>query len=382
MVNTIVCPHCRNSIELSEALTHQIQEQVAEGLTQKHKKELEEVRQKLFDQIKRESEEKFALEFADLKKQLEEKEQKVAEFREQELRLREERRKLEERERELKLEVQRKIDSERKKIEESVLKQAVEEHRLKDLEKEKVINDLRKSLEEAQRKAQQGSQQLQGEVLELDLENFLRSSFPQDDIEPVGKGAIGSDIRHLVKSPKGMSCGVILWECKRTKNWSDAWLSKLKDDLRREKANVPVIVSTVLPEEANSGMGMIDGVWTCSFTLAFPLALLLRKSLLDVAYQKAVSVHKGEKAELVYEYVTSHEFSQQVEVFLEVYKNQLEQIHRERISFEKSWKQREAQARRFITSLANIYGSMQGLVGSSLPAIKGFELIESGEDSS
>lgn len=376
MVNTIICPHCKNSIELTEALTHQIQEKLVASLNQKHEKELEEVKQKLLDQIKKESEEQFALELTDLKKQLEEKEQKVAEFRGHELKLREEKRKLEEREQELKLEVQRKIDEERKKIEESVLKQAIEEHRLKDLEKEKIIQDLKRGLEEAQRRAQLSSQQLQGEVLELDLEHLLRSSFPQDVIEPIGKGAVGSDIRHMVKSPRGTLCGVVLWECKRTKAWSSGWIPKLKDDLRREKAHIPVIVTTTLPEEAKTGMGMIDGVWVCSFSLVFPLAMLLRKSLLDVAFQKAVSLHKGEKAELLYEFVTSHEFIQQVEALLEVYRDMQEQLVRERSVFEKSWKQREAQMRRYLTSLASVYGTMQGLAGSSMPQIKGFEMME------
>lgn len=217
MVTTLKCPNCGEEIELSKAFT---------------------------SEIKAEVEEKTKLEIEDLKKALREKDEKVSEMRDRELSLREEKRKIEEEKKDLSLEVERRIDEERKKIEEVVLKQAIEEHKLKDLEKDKKISDLMNSLEEAKRKAQQGSQQLQGEVLELDLEETLRNVFPNDEIEPVGKGVKGADVRQVVKSPKGFTCGVILWESKRTKDWKNEWLTKLKSDLRAEKANIPVIVSS------------------------------------------------------------------------------------------------------------------------------------------
>lgn len=340
-------------VELTQALQKHIEEEVSKNLDQK-----------------------YNLEFRDLKKQLEQKQNKLDEFRENELKLREDKRKLEDREKELELTVARKIDTERKKIEDKVFKQAFEEHRLKDLEKEKVISDLKKSLEEAQRKASQGSQQLQGEVLELDIENLFRESFNGDLIEPVAKGTSGADIKHTVKSPRGMSCGVILWELKRTKSWSDSWIAKLKENLRSEKANIPVIITQIMPSEITSGMGIKDGVWVVNFDLVIPLAILLRKNLLDIAYQKAVSLHKGDKAEMLYEYITGHEFRQQVEALVEVYQEMNIQIQKERVSFEKSWKAREMQVRKLILSTANVYGSMQGLVGSSMPSVRGLDLFE------
>jgi len=364
MANQIKCPNCGAQIEITAALRQEVEEQIRIEIKQA---------------VQRELEEKNALEIADLKKALQEKERKVAEFREQELKLREEKRKLEEREKELALEVQRRVDEEKKKAEEAAFKKADEEHRLKDLEKDKVIADLKKSLEEAQRKASQGSQQTQGEVLELDLEENLRSAFPLDVIEPVEKGIRGADIRQTVKSQSGVVCGVILWESKRTKDWHDDWTSKLKEDLRAEGANVAVIVSEALPKEAQKGMGIKDGVWVVSFSLVLPLASLLRKNLLEVTYQKVISVDRSQKAEQLYEYVTGHEFRQQLEAIVEVYQEMQEQIDSEKRAFEKIWKTREFQVKRMLNSTAHICGSMQGLIGSSMPQIRGLELLDSGK---
>jgi hypothetical protein len=363
-MDLVSCPQCGSQIEISEALKKQLQTEI-ETETEKR--------------IRQELEEKGSLELADLKKALAEKEQKMAEFREQELKLREEKRKLEEKEKELALEVQRRLDEERKKTEEVVAKRLQDDYRLKDLEKEKVITDLKKALEEAQRKASQGSQQTQGEVLELDLEETLRSTFSQDQIEPVGKGVRGADIRQIVKSQSGINCGVILWESKRTKAWTDEWCSKLKEDLRAEGANIPVIVSEVLPKEASSGLGVKDGVWVTSNSLVLPLAVLLRRNLLEVAYQKVVSKERGSKAEQLYEYVTGHEFRQQLEALVEVYQEMRDQVDKERAAFERLWKSREAQLRRMINAAANIGGDMQGVIGPSVLQIKGLELLSEGE---
>lgn len=377
MVSTILCPHCKKTIEISEALTHQIREEEKKSLDEEYRKKIEDAKSEGLNLAKKELEEKYKLEETDLKKQLEEKNIKINEFREQELKLREDKRMLEEREKELKLEVQRQIDEEKKKIEEAVLKQAVEEHKLKDLEKEKIINDLKKSLEEANRKAQQGSQQLQGEVQEIDLEQTLRLAFPTDAIEPVEKGVRGADIRQIVKTALGNICGVILWESKRTKAWSDGWVTKLKDDLRAEKANVPVIISTVLPKEAEAGMGLKEGVWVCSYILALPLAEMLRQRLIEVAKERFLAQGKGEKADKLYSYITSHEFSQQVEAMLEVYNDINGQILKERAAFERIWKSREEQVKRLTLSTARVVGGIMGQVGSSsMPQIKGLELLE------
>ena len=349
MQTTIVCPHCKHEIELTEALTHQIEEKV------------------LGDQQK-----KFEEEIAGLKKKLVAAENAELEIRKQKNQLDEERRTFE-------LTKQRQLDAEREKIRQKNAEEIMESQRLKDKEKDKVIDDLKKALEDAQRKATQGSQQLQGEVQELDLEDMLKREFPGDTIEPVGKGVLGADIRQIVRSPRGMDCGTILWESKRTKAWSDGWLIKLKDDLRAAKANIPAIISDVLPDGVKNGLGLKDGVWVASHALASPLAQLLRARLLDAARQKMIAQNQQSKAESLYAYVTSHEFAQQVEGMMETYQEIENQIVRERTAFEKSWKQREAQVRRLKSGVAGIYGSMQGIAGSALPPIKTLEL-SSGED--
>ncbi len=355
------CPNCGKPIEISQALKHQIED---------------DVRKRVEESIRKEVEEKTFVEIQDLKKQLSEKDEKVQQLREEELKLREEKRKLEEKEKDLELELERRLDEEKKKIEERVLKQAVEEHRLRDLEKDKKIADLQRQLEDALRKATLGSQQLQGEVLELDLEESLRTSFPNDNIEPIPKGKSGADIRQVVKSPKGYVCGVILWEAKRAKTWKDDWIPKLKQDLRVEKANIPVIVTNVFPKGVNSAFDLKDGVWVVSFSLVLPLATLLRKNLLDVAFQKVVSAHKEDKADILYEYITSHEFRQQLEALIEVFNEMQSELNKERVIFEKVWKVREGQIKRLITSTANVVGSIQGRIGSSSFQIKGIDLPE------
>lgn len=363
MENLIKCPSCGHEFEASEVLTSQIKEET--------KLEIE---KNLREKIKGEA----RMEIEDLRRALREKEEKVEESRERELRLREEKRKLEDKEKELELEVQRRVDEEKKKVEEVISKQAAEDHRLKDLEKDKKISDMEKLVEELKRKAQQGSMQTQGEVMELDLEKTLRTNFTDDEIVPIGKGEQGADIRQIVKSPRGTICGVILWESKRTKAWSDSWINKLKDDLRKEGANLPVIVSDVMPKDINSNLGPKDGVWITTFSLVIPLAILLRKTLLDSMREKVISQNRQSKATELYDYITGHEFAQQVETMVEAYLEMKNQIARERTLYERQWAQREMQVNRLLSGVAVIYGSMQGIAGTALPQIKTLEL-ESGE---
>lgn len=362
-MDTIRCPKCGQIVEITEALKSEIKLESKEELEK-------ELRKKITEENK--------TELLDLKMAIDEKDKKVEEMRNRELKLREEKRAIEEKEREMELEMARRMDEAKKQVEEAVLKQATEEHRLKDLEKDKIIGDLKKALEDAQRKASQGSQQTQGEVLEIDIEETLRLTFPHDEIAPVAKGREGADIRQVVKSPKGYLSGVILWEVKQTKAWDNKWLTKLKDDLRAEKANIPVIVTSSFPKTFKSRMELFEGVWVTSYDLMIPLAILLRKNLLDVSFQKALSSSKTGKADLLYDYVTGHEFRQQVEAQIEVYQEMRQQIFKERLAFEKSWKAREEQVNRLFFSAANVVGGVQGLVGSSMPQIKGLELLESG----
>lgn len=365
-MNTITCPHCGKQIEVSQALTKQLERELLAEEKARHEKELEEVRKIGAKEVT----EELKL----LKEEMAVKEKRLEEARAAELNLRKEKILLEDEKKSFELDKQRQLDAEREKIRKAAEETILEQQHLKEKEKDKMIDDLKKSLEDAQRKATQGSQQLQGEVQELDMEAILRTSFPSDSIEPIGKGVLGADIRQVVKSPGGKVCGTILWESKRTKAWSDGWITKLKEDMRNDKANLPAIISETLPEEANTGMGLKDGVWVSSHKLFIPLAMLLRKSLIDAAYQKFVSDNKQSKAEQIYGYVTSHEFAQQVESMVEVYSDMLTQITKERVAYEKSWKLREAQAQHLLKGVAGIYGQIQGAAGPALPPIKSLEL--------
>ncbi len=380
-MNTLICPHCKKQVEISEALTHQLREDISSTLRAEYKEKIDKAKQEAEEAAIKKISEANYLKLKDLENENREEKERARELREQLLELTKTLRDLKQKDEERELEMQKKLQQEERKIREEVSKKEAEKSNLALAELKKQLEDTRKALEEANRKADQKSQQLQGEILEIELEEVLRLSFPHDEIIAVGKGVSGADIRHIVKSPKGFICGVILWEFKRTKDWSDKWIIKLKEDLRIEKANIPVIVSIEMPKDIPNGFGLKDGVWVCGHSLIFPLATLLRKNLLDVGYQKAISANRGEKADLLYSYVTSHEFQQQIENALEAYTEMKSQISKERAFSEKSWKQREAQAERVLMSIANIVGSMQGRVGTSMPQIKGLDLpeIESGK---
>lgn len=371
-MNTIRCTHCGKEIEISEALSHELKA----SYEQDYQKKLEQAQKDVEGKVRKELLEKGGLELADLKKQLDEKSKKVDEMREQEIKLRNEKRRLEDKEKEMNLELERRMDEERKKVEEKVLREESERQRLKEAEKDKVINDLKVALEDAQRKASQGSQQLQGEVQELDLEVNLREVFPDDEIIPIGKGVNGADIRQIVKTKRGNACGEILWESKRTKAWGGDWADKLKGDVRAQKATMGIIISSVLPKDLKTTFGFWEGIYVTTYECYLPLVEVLRQKLIEVAYQKFVSQNRGEKADILYEFVTSHEFRQQVEALAEVYQESLEQITKERAAFERSWKARESQARRILLATSSMYGSMQGIVGGSMPQIKAFDLFE------
>jgi len=368
MADTIICNKCGNVIEISVALKDQLRdEERAKIIAEVEVKAIKKAEADLAQSLKKAHADTAEAESQNTKllKQLE------AEA--------DEKRKMKRVLEEVQLEAKKKLLEEEEKIRQDALNKAFEEHKLKDAEKDKVINDLKNSLEDAQRKATQGSQQLQGEILELDLEHTLRETFPGDVITPVAKGIMGADISQNVRSPKGMDCGTILWESKRTKAWSDGWITKLKEDLLSAKADLCAVISEILPEEAAGGLGHINEVWIASPKLIIPLAMLLRKSLLDAAKQKAISTNKQGKAEYLYNYVTGTDFINSVKAMLETYQEMQAQINKERVAYEKFWSQREMQVKKMFSGMAGIYGSMQGIAGAALPGIPVLELESGGE---
>ena len=367
---TIVCPKCGTEIPLSSALTHQIEERLRQGLEA-------EIRQ----QAREAAEQALAAEMTDLREQVAERNKLLEEVRAQELGLRKRQRELEDREQSLSLEVARQLDEERQRIRLETGERLAEEYRFKELEKEKQLNDLRKEIEDLRRKAEQGSQQTQGEVAELELEQILAATFPHDQIEPIGKGIRGADMLQKIHTPTGHYCGSILWESKNTRSWGADWIAKLKDDQREKKADLAVLASVVLPKEV-AHFAQIDGVWVTGFPYVIGVATALRANLIQVAMARLAATGKNEKMEMLYAYLSGVEFRQRVEAIVESFVTMKNDLDKERRATEKVWAKREKQIQRVIQNVAGMYGEMEGIIGQSLPEIESLQLPAPDDDES
>ena len=366
---TIKCPECGEVIELSEAISHDIEIR----LKQQYENKIEKTKKSIEEKAKKEVQESLNIKISDLNEQLEEKTKNLKEAQKQEIELRKRQRELVEKEEKLELELSRKIDAERQKIIQKTSKEFEETHRLKDAEKDKQLDDMKRQIDELKRKAEQGSQQMQGEVLELELEESLKDEFPFDVIEPVAKGVKGGDIIQTVKTQSGRICGKILWETKRTKNWSESWIQKLKDDQRDAKADLAILASESLPKGLQH-FRLISGVWVTDILSAVSLALALRVVLIQVARERVTQVGKKEKMELAYNYLTGQEFRNRVEAIVESFTAMKMDLEAERRAMLKIWAKREKQMERVISNAAGMHGDLQEIAGSSLPAIKMLEL--------
>lgn len=402
---TITCPQCGHKFELSDALTHQIREHLKTELQAdlvkreaEAKKKLDEVKAKEADlskakealndevekQIKlrlveveakaaKKVEGEFADQLKELQESIKERDASLKTFRANELELRKQKQALEKAKDEFDLQLQRKLDEERSNIRKEAETKVLEQHRLKDLEKEKVINDLKAALEDMKRKADQGSMETQGEVLEQDFEAQLKAFFVHDEIAPVPKGIRGADLIQTVRTPLGADCGILLWETKNTKAWSAQWIPKLKDDMIETRATIAILVSVVLPEEV-SRFGQVDGVWVSDPLSAIPLAAAMRQQLVALDRERQSSVGKNEKMELLYHYLAGSEFRQKIEGIVEAFTAMQDQVNRERRAMEKNWKEREKQIERVIKNTVGLYGDMQGIIGGAIQQIPALEL--------
>lgn len=362
----------RKTMELEDA-SRTVAEKTRIEVEEKLHREAEEKAQALAAQAEKRGRESASLELDLLKAQLAEQRQKTEAAQKAELELRKQAQELEERQRALDLEVARKLDAEKQRLEESIRKTASEEQSLKLKEKEKQIEALRKALEEAKRKSEQGSQELQGEVLELDIQAALERQFPQDAIRPVPKGVRGADLVQEVRNGAAQACGSIVWETKNTKHWQPAWLDKLKEDQRAVGANLAVLVSVALPEGIGE-FGQVDDVWVASLRAWPALAVALREQLIQVAFAHAASEGKHEKMELLYRYLAGDQFRQRVQGIVEAFTQLQDQLNRERRAMERLWKEREKQIERVIGNTVGMYGEMRGIVGTSVPDIPALTL--------
>ncbi|MGI8419053.1 MAG: DUF2130 domain-containing protein [Candidatus Levyibacteriota bacterium] len=385
-MNTIQCPHCKKQVELSEALTHQMRETVRAEQDAKHKIEVEKAKLELEQQeashkkelelVKSEAEERalkraketLELELKNSQNEAEEVVIRNKKLQEQLLDMTGEIRKMKQKDGDRELEMKKTLLREREIIETEVTKSQQEKSRLEKMELQKKLNDTQKALEDAQRKAQQTSQQLQGEVLELELENQLKGMFPSDEIAPVPKGFEGADLLQTVRNKFGQKAGVILWETKRTKSWDGKWTAKLRENKRMIDANIPIIVSEVLPKEIDT-FGYYENIWVTNYKYAIPLAHVLRIGLFELAVAKATTANKDERLEALFNYLVNDGFRNKFEAQVEgiiALKSDLESEQRTTIT---RWKKREMQLKRLMSNTATMYGELQGIMGEALPSL-------------
>jgi len=411
--DTVACPHCGKDFALQDAIAQQLIEryeteyeamlagerrQLREALVadaeraaaRRFSEQIEQLQVQLQqsvvarDRLKaqleatarqaaEEARRELAAEAQALKDALGEREQRLAAYRESELTLRREKAALEERQKELALEVQRQVDTERQRIEHTT----AETYRLREAEWRKKIDDAQRANEDLKRKLEQGSQQLQGEVLELELEELLGAAFPFDGIEPVRKGARGADVIQTVRLRSGSVCGRIVWETKRAENWSNAWVGKLKDDQQAAGGELAVLVSTAFPAGIEEPMVMYEGIWLVRPDLVRALAEALRTVLIESQRQKGISAGKGESMEALYNYITSAQFAQKIRAVVDAYEQMRSDLEKEKAAMQRLWKKREGQLERITSNMLGMCGELQGVSRQALPQLDDIGLLPS-----
>lgn len=419
-INILTCPDCGCTIPITEALSHQLEEKIKHDfeeklttLEQEKKRILEEQAKikeetefafkkkeqelleksrdyltkqqeklqqefiskeaKIKEDLLRESREKVSVELEDLKRQNEENRKRLEEQQKLELQLRQERREIEEKQKNMELDMMRRLDEEKQKMNLKLQEELGSKYKIQQLEYEKKLSDMQKALEDAQRKASASSERFRGEVQELNLEEVLRSNFIYDEIKEVPKGVLGADVLQEVRDNLGRSCGVIVWECKRTKAFNEDWITKLKDDVIRAKGNVAVLVTQTLPDDIKT-FGYKNGVWVTDFNSYLELIMVLRMNMMELRRVEKLNEGKGEKMALVYNYLSSDEFRNKIVSLVETFKMMQDQLTQEKRAFQKQWSERERQLERMVGSTFSIVGDLQGVMGSSLPKIDGMDL--------
>lgn len=358
--------------DAKRAIEQQVADQVAEQLRTERARVIAEESKKAKLASAAELERK-ARELTELQEVLKSREEKLAEAQKAQAELIKKQRELDDAKRELELTVEKRVQEGLTEVRAHAKREAEEGLKLKVMEKDQTIASMQQKIEELKQKAEQGSQQLQGEVQELELESLLRAKFPFDSVEPVPKGEFGGDALQRVVSPSGQPAGTILWEFKRTKNWSDGWLAKLREDQRAAKADIAVLVSQALPKGVDA-FDVIDGVWIAHPRAALPVATVLRHTLLQVSTARQVSEGQQTKTEMVYQYLTGPRFRHRVEAIVEAFSNMNEDLDKERKAIMKQWAKREHQIERVMEATVGMYGDLQGIAGKSLQEIEGLDM--------
>ncbi len=419
MATNVKCPNCGEvfdaenviAADLEQKLQQQYQQKLQQSLekVESDKKQLQEAQQK-FEEARKNANEIFAQKLQQEKNKLEtelqeqlrksiatdfenqlkilessnrDNEEKLKEARRKELDFLQKMQELKTKEDELEITLQKKLQQERESITEQVRRQENERSQVKETEmqlklKEALlqIEEQKKLTEEMRRRAEQGSMQRQGEAQELLLEEILKEHFPFDLIDEVGKGVEGADCMQLIRNSSGRECGKIIYESKRTKTWSNSWVDKLKNDMRNKGADVAILVTQVFPKDMER-FGERDGIWICNFAEVASVAHLLRNGIIKINEAVKSQENKGDKMQLLYDYLTGNEFRGQMEAIVEGFMAMRNSIVKERVQMEKLWKEREKQLEKVLLSTSGMYGSVKGIAGASVADIP---LLDGGDE--
>ena len=413
---TIKCPNCGTVIDVNEILYHQLEDELKqkniaeqkklqaeietkrkeykkafdslkdreEAIKEQKEKFDEELRkatstqlkiekQKLQEQIKKELQEEQDESIRFLKKELAEKSNQVKELNKSKALIEKLKREKEEIESKIKADAEIALTKRLQEEKENIKKILEEQNELKFRQKEEQLKQLRTQLQIAQRKAEQGSMQLQGEVQELAIEEYLADRYPFDAIEEIKKGARGADCIQTVHTREVQNCGKIYYESKRTKEFQKSWIEKFKADMRDRGVDVGVLVTQVLPNELDR-MGLIDGVWVCTFEEFKGLSAVLRESVIRLSFAKKGQENRTDKMNLLYNYLTSTEFSMQIEAIVEGFTQMQSDLDSEKRSMARIWKQREKQINKVLENTVGMYGSIKGIAGNAISSVKALEL--------
>lgn len=399
MATDIKCPNCGHQFEPTDTIREEVEKELRSKAADWQKKKNEEFQLKLDEERKKiQAETELTIRksiASDFENKLriaeqanKETEEKLKLARQKELEFLKKEQELKNKEAEIEINVQKELQKERaklseeiRKIEEQKVAARETEHQLKERELLKQLDDQKKLVEEMRRKQEQGSMQLQGESQELLLEEILKERFPFDTIEEVGKGVEGADCILVVRNNKGDECGKIIFESKRTKGWNNSWVDKLKGDMRKKQADLAILVSQVYPKGMEC-FGEKDGVWIANFREVIHLTVALRNAIIRVAETKKSEENKGEKMQMLYNYLTGIEFRQNIEAIVEGFISMKNSITRERVQMEKIWKEREKQLDKVLMSTSGLYGSIKGIAGASVQDIPMLEspAEENGEE--
>jgi hypothetical protein len=386
--DSVSCSNCGAEIKLTEALARKFEEQAKARMeTQIRQREAtlrsEAARavETAVERAEAKVKESLATQMSDLEAQVREKSVRIEQARAVELGLRRNQRDLEEREKALRVEIARQVDVERKKAEQQATERVQEEFRLREAAMKEQFASMTRTIEDLKRKAEQGSQQTQGEGVEVELETVLRQSFPIDDIAPVNKGVRGADIVHTVRTPNGTDCAAIVWETKNAKAWAPKWLEKVREDQRAAKAELAVVVTTTLPPGIRN-FGLVEGVWVCDLTSAPVLAVALRAQLQAIHRERVATDGRATKESQLYDYVTGTEFRQRVIAAATTLIEMRHDVNKERNSAIRAFAKRDKQIDCAAAQIVGLYGGAQGIIGGSLKPVALLEMPDDDETAS